>query len=70
MRTNADKRHLWKADTKCPAAHHAVAATLRGAHCSGLHRVELKELAQIPAREVLDGIDDDVRIERQEKLFA
>lgn len=30
----------------------------------------LKELAQIPASEILDGIDDHVRIERQEELFA
>lgn len=36
----------------------------------GLHKVEPKELAQIPARGVLDSIDGLVRIERQEKLFA
>jgi adenine-specific DNA-methyltransferase len=36
----------------------------------GLHKVEPKELAQIPAREVLDNIDGQVRIGRQEKLFA
>lgn len=36
----------------------------------GLHKVEPKELAQIPAREVLDSIDGRVCIERQEKLFA
>jgi len=36
----------------------------------GLHKVEPKELAQIPAREVLDSIDGQVRIERQERLFA
>jgi adenine-specific DNA-methyltransferase len=36
----------------------------------GLHKVEPKELAQIPAREVLDSIDGHVRIERQENLFA
>jgi len=32
--------------------------------------VEPKELAQIPARAVLESIDGHVRIERQEKLFA
>lgn len=36
----------------------------------GLHKVEPKELAQIPASEVLASIDNHVRIERQEKLFA
>lgn len=36
----------------------------------GLHKVEPKELAQIPAREVLATIGGHVRIERQEKLFA
>ncbi|HXJ92126.1 MAG TPA: N-6 DNA methylase [Terriglobia bacterium] len=36
----------------------------------GLHKVEPKELAQIPAREVLDSIDGHVRVERQERLFA
>ena len=36
----------------------------------GLHKVEPKELAQIPARAVLETIDGHVRIERQEKLFA
>ena len=36
----------------------------------GLHKVEPKELAQVPARGVLDSIDGHVRIERQEKLFA
>lgn len=36
----------------------------------GLHKVEPKELAQIPARAVLESIDGHVRIERQEKLFA
>ena len=36
----------------------------------GLHKVEPKELAQIPAREVLASIDGYVRIERQKKLFA
>lgn len=36
----------------------------------GLHKVEPKELAQIPARDVLESIDGHVRIERQAKLFA
>jgi hypothetical protein len=36
----------------------------------GLHKVEPKELAQIPARAVLEGIDGRIRVERQEKLFA
>ena len=36
----------------------------------GLHKVEPKELAQIPARAVLENIDGHVRIVRQEKLFA
>jgi predicted RNA methylase len=36
----------------------------------GLHKVEPKELAQIPAREVLQTVEAHVRIERQEKLFA
>jgi len=36
----------------------------------GLHKVEPKELAKIPARAVLDSIEGHVRIERQEKLFA
>jgi hypothetical protein len=36
----------------------------------GLHKVEPKELAQIPARVVLESIDGYVRIERQENLFA
>jgi len=36
----------------------------------GLHKVEPKELAQIPARVVLESIDTHLRIERQEKLFA
>jgi hypothetical protein len=36
----------------------------------GLHKVEPKELAQIPAREVLESIEGHMRIERQEKLFA
>ena len=36
----------------------------------GLHKVEPKELAQIPARTVLESIVGHVRIERQENLFA
>jgi adenine-specific DNA-methyltransferase len=36
----------------------------------GLHKEEPKELAQIPARGVLESIDGLVSIERQEKLFA
>jgi hypothetical protein len=36
----------------------------------GLHKVEPKELAQIPARGVLESIDGHIRIEHQEKLFA
>lgn len=36
----------------------------------GLHKVEPKELAQIPARVVLESIDARVRIEQQERLFA
>ncbi len=36
----------------------------------GLHKVEPKELAQIPAREVLDSLAEHVRVERQETLFA
>jgi adenine-specific DNA-methyltransferase len=36
----------------------------------GLHKVEPKELAQIPARVVLESIDGHVCIERQEQLFA
>ncbi len=36
----------------------------------GLHKVEPKELAQIPARLILDAIETHVRLERQEKLFA
>jgi hypothetical protein len=35
----------------------------------GLHKVEPKELGQIPAREVLESIDVPVRIEVQEALF-
>jgi adenine-specific DNA-methyltransferase len=36
----------------------------------GLHKVEPKELAQIPARAVLESIGSHFHIERQEKLFA
>jgi hypothetical protein len=36
----------------------------------GLHKVEPKELAQIPARVVLENIVEHIRIERQEKLFT
>jgi adenine-specific DNA-methyltransferase len=36
----------------------------------GLHKVEPKELAQIPARVVLESIHGHFQIERQEKLFA
>jgi adenine-specific DNA-methyltransferase len=36
----------------------------------GLHKVEPKELAQIPARAVLESIDGHFHIDRQEKLFA
>ncbi len=36
----------------------------------GLHKVEPKELAQIPARAVLQSIGGHFQIERQEKLFA
>lgn len=36
----------------------------------GLHKVEPKELAQIPARDVLESIGGQIRIARQERLFA
>lgn len=36
----------------------------------GLHKVEPNELAQIPARVVLDAIEADVRIEHQVPLFT
>jgi predicted RNA methylase len=36
----------------------------------GLHKVEPKELAQIPAEEILESIAAFVRIERQETLFG
>jgi len=36
----------------------------------GLHKVEPKELGQIPGREILDSVDGYVRIERQQTLFA
>jgi hypothetical protein len=35
-----------------------------------LRKVEPKELAQVPARVVLEGIDAQIRIEQQERLFA
>jgi len=35
-----------------------------------LHKVEPKELAQIPARLVLESIETRLRIEQQERLFA
>ena len=36
----------------------------------GIHKVEPKELAQISARFVLESIDAQLRVERQERLFA
>lgn len=36
----------------------------------GLHKVEPKELAKIPARAVLESIKEHFHVERQEKLFA
>jgi hypothetical protein len=36
----------------------------------GLHKVEPKELAKIPARFVLESIGGHLRIEHQRKLFA
>jgi len=36
----------------------------------GLHKVEPKELAKVPARIVFDSIDGHIRVERQESLFA
>lgn len=36
----------------------------------GLHKVEPKELAQIPACALLESINGHIRIERQERLFA
>jgi hypothetical protein len=36
----------------------------------GLHKMEPKELAQIPARAILEGIDVHISIEKQESLFA
>ena len=36
----------------------------------GLHKVEPKELAQIPARAVLESVVGHMHIEWQEKLFA
>jgi len=35
----------------------------------GLHKVEPKELGQIPARGVLESIDTRVRVEKQGSLF-
>ena len=36
----------------------------------GLHKIEPKELGQIPARIVLESIGAHIRIEQQEMLFA
>jgi hypothetical protein len=36
----------------------------------GLHKVEPKELAQIPAQPILNAIDGGIRVERQQSLFA
>jgi hypothetical protein len=36
----------------------------------GLHKVEPKELGQIPARGVLESIAACLRVEKQERLFA
>jgi hypothetical protein len=36
----------------------------------GLHKVEPKELAQIPARTILDRLDADIVINRQACLFG
>ncbi|MGO8792856.1 MAG: Eco57I restriction-modification methylase domain-containing protein [Terriglobia bacterium] len=36
----------------------------------GLHKVEPKELGQIPARLVVDSIDAQIRVEQQERLFV
>jgi adenine-specific DNA-methyltransferase len=35
----------------------------------GLHKIEPKELAQVPALDVLHSVDGYVHIVRQEKLF-
>lgn len=35
----------------------------------GLHKVEPKELAQIPAQTILQAIENHIRIERQQRLF-
>jgi hypothetical protein len=36
----------------------------------GLHKIEPKELAQIPARSVQESIAAGLRVEKQERLFA
>jgi hypothetical protein len=36
----------------------------------GLHKVEPRELAQIPARVVLESLSTHLYIEQQERLFA
>jgi len=36
----------------------------------GLHKVEPKELAQIPAQPILNAIDVDLHIEHQARMFA
>jgi hypothetical protein len=36
----------------------------------GLHKVEPKELAQIPARAILDGLGSQVVTSRQARLFG
>ena len=66
MAIKADKPHLWKADTRASVDLVSGGRVYGG----GLHKVEPNELAQISAREVLDSIDGQLRIERQEKLFA
>jgi len=35
-----------------------------------LHKVEPKELAQIPAQPILNAIDVDLHIEHQARMFA
>jgi hypothetical protein len=39
-------------------------------YSGGLHKVEPKELAQIPALPILNAIDGAVRMEQQQRLFA